>query len=69
MRGGSLLECSSCSPHLGSPNGVTWRFLPQRFADEFHRVALDADFRIFFDSATAAVRALTCLETRVCSRG
>ena len=33
----------------------------ERFAGEFHRVALDADFRVFFDSATAAVRALTRL--------
>ena len=42
-----------------------WRDLAipsERFAGEFHRVALDADFRIFFDSATAAVRALTCLK-------
>ena len=33
----------------------------ERFAGEFHRVALDADFRIFFKSATAAVGALTRL--------
>ena len=33
----------------------------ERFAGEFHRVALDADFRVFFDSATSAVRALTRL--------
>jgi tetratricopeptide (TPR) repeat protein len=33
----------------------------ERFAGEFHRVALDADFRIFFNSATAAVGALTRL--------
>ena len=33
----------------------------ERFAGEFHRVALDSDFRIFFKSATAAVGALTRL--------
>jgi tetratricopeptide (TPR) repeat protein len=33
----------------------------ERFAGEFHRVALDADFRVFFDSASSAVRALTRL--------
>jgi tetratricopeptide (TPR) repeat protein len=30
----------------------------ERFAGEFHRVALDADFRVYFDSASSAVRAL-----------
>jgi tetratricopeptide (TPR) repeat protein len=42
-----------------------WRDLAipsERLAGEFHRVALDADFRIFFDSATSAVRALTHLK-------
>ncbi len=34
----------------------------ERFAGEFHRVALDADFRVFFDSASSAVRALTRLQ-------
>ena len=34
----------------------------ERFVGEFHRVALDADFRIFFDSATSAVTALMRLK-------
>jgi tetratricopeptide (TPR) repeat protein len=49
-----------------------WRDLAipsERFAGEFHRVALDADFRIFFDSATAAVRALTCLKREFAPEG
>ncbi|HEY6676383.1 MAG TPA: tetratricopeptide repeat protein, partial [Terrimicrobium sp.] len=41
----------------------------ERFAGEFHRVALDADFRIFFDSASSAVRALTRLKRDFASEG
>ena len=40
----------------------------ERFAGEFHRVALDADFRVFFDSATSAVRALARLRRDFASR-
>jgi tetratricopeptide (TPR) repeat protein len=49
-----------------------WRDLvipTERFAGEFHRVALDADFRIFFDSATSAVQALTHLKQASAPQG
>ena len=41
----------------------------ERFAGEFHRVALDADFRVFFNSATAAVGALTRLRREFAPEG
>jgi tetratricopeptide (TPR) repeat protein len=41
----------------------------ERLAGEFYRVALDADFRIFFDSATSAARALTRLKPELAVEG
>jgi tetratricopeptide (TPR) repeat protein len=41
----------------------------EAFAGEFHRVALDADLRIFFASATSAVEALTHLRRVLGSEG
>ena len=41
----------------------------ESLAGEFHRVALDADFRIFFDSASSAMRALLRLKREVAFDG
>jgi tetratricopeptide (TPR) repeat protein len=41
----------------------------EKLAGEFHRVALDADLRIFFDSASSALRALPRLKREVAFDG
>ena len=41
----------------------------EQLAGEFHRVALDADFRILFDSAASAARALTRLKRELAAGG
>jgi tetratricopeptide (TPR) repeat protein len=62
---GIFLFFSCCS-------ASTWDGLPipaPPFPGEFHRVALDSQFRFYFISAAAALKAMACLRRQIASAG